>query len=148
MRRGVWTTPSAQAAAIINLAVVAADGADLKPQRQKRGVVLVKSKTTEKNQPNLSKAVAKMPIMGHFISSGPPHDMLNHRFGWKSDILYIWVIKVKCKNTIFFWPLRGPTGATKLRDFDKFALNKDTLNGCNFFVFEDNWKIPIVGERG
>ena len=74
--------------------------------------------------------------------------MLNHRFGWKSDILYIWVIKVKCKNTIFFfWPLRGPTGATKLRDFDKFALNKDTLNGCNFFVFEDNWKIQIAGER-
>ena len=51
----------------------------------------------------------------------------------------IWVIKVICKNTIyFFWPLRGPTGATKLRDFDKFALDKDTLNGCNFFVFEDN----------
>ena len=45
---GVWTTPSAQAAAIINLAVVAADGADLKPQRQKIGVVLVKTKTTEK----------------------------------------------------------------------------------------------------
>ena len=35
---GVWTIPSAQAAAIINLADVAAvavDGADLKPQRQK-----------------------------------------------------------------------------------------------------------------
>ena len=38
-------------------------------------------------------------------------------------------------------------GVTKLRDFDKFALNKDTLNGCNFFVFEDNWKIQIAGER-
>ena len=45
---GVWTTPSAQAAAIINLAVVAADGADLKPQRQKIGVVLVKIKPTRK----------------------------------------------------------------------------------------------------
>ena len=65
---GVWTTPSAQAAAIINLAVVAADGADLKPQRQKIGVVLVKTKTTEKNQPNLSKTVAKMPIIRFLVS--------------------------------------------------------------------------------
>ena len=87
-------------------------------------------------------------IRGHFISSGSTHDMQNHRFGWKSDILYIWVIKVICKNTnYFFLPLRGPTGATKLRDFDIFALDKDTLNGCNFFVFEDNWKIQIAGER-
>ena len=65
---GVWTTPSA---AIINLAVVAAvaaDGADLKPQRQKIGVVLVKTKTTEKNQPNLSKTVAKMPIIRFLVS--------------------------------------------------------------------------------
>ena len=65
---GVWTTPSAQAVAIINLAVVAADGADLKPQRQKIGVVLVKTKTTEKNQPNLSKTVAKMPIIRFLVS--------------------------------------------------------------------------------
>ena len=52
----------------LNLAVVAADGEDLKPQRQKIGVVLVKTKTTEKNQPNLSKTVAKMPIIRFLVS--------------------------------------------------------------------------------
>ena len=46
--------------------------------------------------------------------------------------------KRKLGEIFFFWPLRGPTGATKFRDFGKFALDKDTLNGCNFFVFEDN----------
>ena len=63
--------PPNQAAAIINLAVVAAvaaDGTDLKLQRQKIGVVLVKTKTTEKNQPNLSKTVAKMPIIRFLVT--------------------------------------------------------------------------------
>ena len=59
---GVWTTPSAQAAAIINLAVVA----DLKPQRQKIGIVLVKA-DNKKYQPNPSKTVVKLPIIRFLV---------------------------------------------------------------------------------
>ena len=47
-----------------------------------------------------------------------------------------------------FWSPRGLYGPPKLQVLPKNAANQAYLEGSNFFVFEDNSKIPIVGERG
>ena len=41
--------------------------------------------------------------VGHFISSGPPYDQQNHRFGWKSDMLYLWPIQIKNRKHDFWF---------------------------------------------
>ena len=48
-------------------------------------------------------------ITGHFKWSGPPHDRQNHRFGWKSDMLYLWPIQIKNRKHDFWFlvPLRA-----------------------------------------
>ena len=47
---------------------------------------------------------------------------------------------------IFFLVLRGPNGAAKLGEIAKSGADRASVNDCNIFVFEDNWKIPIVDE--
>lgn len=54
------------------------------------------------------------------------------KVGYVTD-LYIWVIKDKCKNMVFF----GPKVAAKLGEIAKNGADKASVIGCNFFVFED-----------
>ena len=51
------------------------------------------------------------------------------------------VIKEKCNTIFLFWPLRDPKGAAKLEEIAKNRADRAS-------VFIDNWKIPIMGERG
>ena len=36
----------------------------------------------------------------------------------------------------------------KLGEIAKYGADRASVHSCNFFVFEDNSKIPIVGEGG
>ena len=56
------------ATAKLRIAAAWVDGVVQTPQRPKIGDVLVKTKSTEKNKPNQSKTVVKMPIIRFLVS--------------------------------------------------------------------------------
>ena len=46
-----------------------------------------------------------------------------------------------------FWSPWGLYGHPKFHVLPKNAANQGCLDGYNFFVFQDNWKILSAGER-
>ena len=65
---GFRSAPSAATTAKLMMAAAWADGVVQTPHRPKIGVVLVKTKPTEKNEPNPSKTMAKMPLIRFLVS--------------------------------------------------------------------------------